>query len=378
MGHMSDLAEELRSMAGPLTRTAARLEDPDIAQPLEALESAAGDLSRAWSGSQLGYHSTVYYVGFAPPPPGAHFSPEWGLKGVFQGSTGEWREYRYEDVLAVIRERAGNPDLSTAEYESKQAREAMQASQVDAVSVLHTFLTAHPDEFLSSIKAEIEGLFVLTKSQGVRAQMPNGGTFMSRDSVALSQGIRPAPHQEVLAEVVALRAPFLSSRELAVLVSRAAAHIERVTRNHQRASQPVGDRVFIGHGRSLLWRELKDFLQDRLHLPWDEFNRVPVAGVTNITRLSEMLDSAGVAFLLLTGEDERADGEAMARQNVVHEAGLFQGRLGFTRAIVLLEEGCAEFSNIQGLGQIRFPRGRISAVFEEVRQVLEREGLLDT
>ncbi len=208
--------------------------------------------------------------------------------------------------------------------------------------------------------------------------MPNGGTFMSRDSVALSQGIRPAPHQEVLAEVVALRAPFLSSRELAVLVSRAAAHIERVTRNHQRASQPVGDRVFIGHGRSLLWRELKDFLQDRLHLPWDEFNRVPVAGVTNITRLSEMLDSAGVAFLLLTGEDERADGEAMARQNVVHEAGLFQGRLGFTRAIVLLEEGCAEFSNIQGLGQIRFPRGRISAVFEEVRQVLEREGLLDT
>ena len=30
-----------------------------------------------------------------------------------------------------------------------------------------------------------------------------------------------------------------------------------------------------------------------------------------------------------------ADGDLQARMNVVHEAGLFQGRLGFTKAIVL-------------------------------------------
>jgi predicted nucleotide-binding protein len=42
--------------------------------------------------------------------------------------------------------------------------------------------------------------------------------------------------------------------------------------------------------------------------------------------------------------------------NVVHEAGLFQGRLGFTRAIIMLEEGCEEFSNIEGLGQLRLNR----------------------
>jgi predicted nucleotide-binding protein len=62
--------------------------------------------------------------------------------------------------------------------------------------------------------------------------------------------------------------------------------------------------------------------------------------------------------------------------NVIHEVGLFQGRLGFTRAIVLVEEGCQEFSNIQGLGQIRFPVGNISACFEEVRRVLEREAVI--
>jgi predicted nucleotide-binding protein len=80
----------------------------------------------------------------------------------------------------------------------------------------------------------------------------------------------------------------------------------------------------------------------------------------------------------MTAEDELADGKIQARTNVVHEAGLFQGRLGFSRAIILLEEGCDEFSNIQGLGQIRFPKGNIKAVFEEIRLVLEREGLLES
>ena len=44
-----------------------------------------------------------------------------------------------------------------------------------------------------------------------------------------------------------------------------------------------------------------------------------------------------------------------ARENVVHEAGLYQGKLGFSKAIILLEEGCEALSNVQGLGQIRFP-----------------------
>lgn len=44
----------------------------------------------------------------------------------------------------------------------------------------------------------------------------------------------------------------------------------------------------------------------------------------------------------------------------------------------MLEEGCEEFSNIQGLGQLRFPVGNITASFEDVRRVLEREGLIDT
>lgn len=136
-------------------------------------------------------------------------------------------------------------------------------------------------------------------------------------------------------------------------------------------------KVFIGHGQSSLWRELKDFLSDRLGLAWDEFNREAVAGFTTFERLSQMLAEAKFAFLIMTAEDEHIDQALHARENVVHEVGLFQGSLGPKRAIILLEEGCAEFSNIIGLSQIRFPRGRISAAFEEIRRVLEREGIIE-
>jgi hypothetical protein len=121
---------------------------------------------------------------------------------------------------------------------------------------------------------------------------------------------------------------------------------------------------------------LQGFIQGWLEFPWDEFNRVPVAGVTNIAPLSEMLDAA-IAFLIMAGEDEQADAKLHARMIVVHEAGLFQGRLRFTRAIVLLEEGCKRFSNIEGLGQIGFPNGNLKAVRDEVRRVLEREDNLE-
>ena len=199
---------------------------------------------------------------------------------------------------------------------------------------------------------------------------------MTRDTLALGQGNRVPPHISVAAEVLSIRQSFVICKAAADICVKAASHLERKNRKKVAADR-IGTNVFIGHGRSLVWREVKDFVQDRLGLPWDEFNRVPVAGVTNIARLSEMLDAAAIALLVLTAEDELADGDIQARMNVVHEAGLFQGRLGFTKAILLLEDGCKEFTNVQGLGQIRFPKGQVSSTFEELRRVLEREGLIE-
>lgn len=146
----------------------------------------------------------------------------------------------------------------------------------------------------------------------------------------------------------------------------------------RRKPSTLGEKVFIGHGRSLLWKNLKDFISERLHLPYEEFNREPTAGKSIKDRLEEMLNESSFAFLIMTAEDEHGDKTFHARENVIHEIGLFQGRLGFSKAIVLLEEGCEEFSNIHGLTQIRFPKEDILAKSEELRRVLEREGVLTT
>jgi predicted nucleotide-binding protein len=89
--------------------------------------------------------------------------------------------------------------------------------------------------------------------------------------------------------------------------------------------------------------------------------------------LEDMLSNSSFAVLVLTGEDETADGELRARQNVVHETGLFQGKLGFRKAIVLFEHGAEEFSNIHGIEQIRFSKGNIRETFGDVLATIKRE-----
>jgi predicted nucleotide-binding protein len=131
--------------------------------------------------------------------------------------------------------------------------------------------------------------------------------------------------------------------------------------------------IFIGHGHDEQWRALKDFLQRSKGYVVVFYESEPRAGYSTIDNLQRMLNAANMALILHTAEDETKDGRVRARENTVHEAGLFQGKLGFSRAIILLEEGVEEYSNIQGLAQVRFPKDQISTAFGEVMQTIQRE-----
>lgn len=293
-----------------------------------------------------------------------------------QDTVGDWREYRFDDVINSIKQKAGNPDTTQQEKNSKAITKEFEEAQSSALSLLSGVIESRKDDkFLKDIVEKVEGIKVFGVSDFIDVMRPRG-QMMSRDMPAIQAGLHTPPHISVLANIHAIQYPFTACDELSKLSRRSASHLQNLEK-HKTKSERIGTNVFIGHGRSPAWKDLKDFIQDRMHLPWDEFNRVPVAGFTNIARLSQMLDESAIAFLLMTAEDELVDGKQHARQNVIHEAGLFQGRLGFERAIILLEEGCEEFSNVQGLGQIRFPRGNVSAVFEDIRRVLEREKLVD-
>lgn len=131
--------------------------------------------------------------------------------------------------------------------------------------------------------------------------------------------------------------------------------------------------VFIGHGQSALWRVLKDHLQDQHKIEVIAYETGAIAGYSVKDNLEKMVQKSSFALLILTGEDEQKDGTLRARQNVVHEAGLFQGRLGFSRAIMIVEEGVEDFSNISGIHQIRFSKGNIKETFGDILATLQRE-----
>lgn len=132
-------------------------------------------------------------------------------------------------------------------------------------------------------------------------------------------------------------------------------------------------KIFIGHGRSPQWEVLRDFLVKEHQLKVEAYEIGARAGLTTKEILEEMLEKFSFALLVMTGEDEDAEGKLHARENVIHEVGLFQGKLGFRRAIVLLEQGTEEFSNIRGIEQIRFEKSLIKEKFGEVIETLERE-----
>lgn len=351
-------------------------DDEYIQKNKEILQANLDQIAAAFSGSFLGYHASIYYRGFETPLPGDHFSSEWGFGGVFGPATSSnWVEYTTEAVTDAAKTNVSEDYETRLIALSEHAMTIYEEGHNTILTILDILLDKEKSSTLDRIKTEIENRKKqMPRDKLINAMLPKG-SLMSRDMTAISQGVRVPPHIALMAQEMSLYSPF-TSIELLIKSCKSLLGYMEIHDMIDKTSTTKAERIFIGHGRSLVWRELKDFIQDRLHLSWEEFNREPTAGQATTERLQAMVDNSCFAFLVMTAEDEHKDTTLHARENVIHEAGLFQGRLGFRKAIILLEDGCKEFSNITGLGQLQFPKGQISAVFEEVRRVLEREKII--
>ena len=379
---MPDSLKELKQIAHEIDDLLERAQEMGILSTLERLDKAAKDVGASASNSWFGYQANVYFKDFGKPSKDAFFSKRHGLSPRTQyapdrtsegrRTTGSWREYDTDSVINTIFSRAGNPSLNDALDFYQKAKEDILRLQKDLLSILEIASKEAPSEFLNNMKQETNNISLVSEQELISNWAPE--ERKTDDNRAIRDGLQTPLHLRVLAQVEEIEGSLKATKTIRDIAKYTESHIARL-RQHIPHINPGGTRVFLGHGHSPAWRELQDFLQIRLGLSTDEFNRVSAAGLPTSERLSTMMGTAGIAFLIMTGEDEQAHGSLRARENVVHEAGLFQGRLGFGKAIVLLEEGCKEFSNIAGLGHIPFPNNNIAAAFEEVRKVLEREGL---
>ena len=369
---MNDVLEIIQK----LKENIKEFEKTSIEELVKKIFSVTNLFSNAWSKSWIGYQARVYYKNFQNPPAGDYFSIEWGFYSAFSNPTSEnWAEYTFDYVLKEIKRRAGLSDGVIEEIANKIKiiQSDFEHHKKNFIDIVEIDYYKNKDKYLEKILDDAIKAKVFAQDDFLKARVPT--QIITRDDIAMSQGIQYPPHISYESYFLSL----LSTKQALQDVLDQANKYYKYYNSSQSIDtiKTIGtNKIFIGHGRSVIWKDLKDFLEDRLNLEWEEFNREPVAGYSNKERLLKMLDSSVFAFIILTAEDIQIDGTFNPRLNVVHEIGLFQGKLGFTKAIILLEEGCEEFSNIHGIGQIRFPKNNIEAKFEEIRKVLERENII--
>jgi hypothetical protein len=89
------------------------------------------------------------------------------------------------------------------------------------------------------------------------------------------------------------------------------------------------------------WLLLRDHLRDQHGYRIQAYEIGARAAHTIRDILDEMLSKSSFALLVMTPEDEAGDGAFNPTMNVVHELGLFHGRLGFAPAVACGREGAS-------------------------------------
>jgi len=138
--------------------------------------------------------------------------------------------------------------------------------------------------------------------------------------------------------------------------------------------QPTG--VLLVHDEDPQWRAVRRFIAEDCRLMTYEVSSVDMEPDDFIELMREHLARCSFAVCLLCATETMADGHIRADQDIVYQAGLFQGRYGFGRVAILAEEGCGTFSNIAGLIRLSYPPKLVDSTFFELERMLRREGLI--
>jgi uncharacterized protein (TIGR02391 family) len=225
-------SDELAQIAVRLSAQAEKGLDPEVTGPIQSLREAINKIAKSFSGSWLGYHACVYYDGFKSPPPGAHFSKEWGLRQFNgdMGTKGIWREYDPEEVKNNIYTLAGNPNIELIREILKESEPAFKNARSEIISIVSSDLYNNNDDYLYSLLEEVKNIEYLDKGKILR-KMVGTGKFTTQDTRAAEQGIRYPPHKVVDAETIELHNATALLVELSNISKKINSHLLRRKNN---------------------------------------------------------------------------------------------------------------------------------------------------
>jgi len=273
--------------------------------------------------------------------------------------------------LALVAARNRDATSQTAPHIGHDMRQTLAAIGKDYYTIAgidDLFLSAgareewwvEPSRAPSSTRAErvfgwIEGVCLHAPSDSVALIRQVGRAVLANPSLAADQ------HENLRAAVERLGSAVESTPAADSTVPR--------------GESPSREKIFIGHGRSKIYQELVLHLQGEwvAEVVFFESEDRTAQQITQV--LETMLRGATVALIIMTGEDQQVGGAVRARQNVIHEAGLFHARLGFDRVALLKPSGVEKFTNMDGLIYVPLDEQNIEHSFTRIDRFLRNCGL---
>jgi hypothetical protein len=208
------LKEQLQSF-----RAEAGKEADAIQSAINPLMAAVQAIGKAWCGSWIGYHSTLYWKGLKPAPIGA-FDQNWGL---MRGNPG-WVPMDYEGVREVVEhKRAQSLDQIMARVKTLEGK---ANDMRDAVLVALSPYRRRPgfeaeEKLAENLEEEKWGL---SWQDIAKVSMPK--SYISRDQQAMSEGPKAPPHVIYESQLLAMQATMGAVETFGKKASRALAQVE--------------------------------------------------------------------------------------------------------------------------------------------------------
>ena len=321
---------------------------------LEKLEGQVERIERAWSKSWIGYQAELYFGDFQPAP---RYDIDWG------GTPEGWARYDSEAVRHEIEQQAG-VELSELVDLTRQYHELINETRRDIDVALA------PAEDMPDLSDDCERL----KQVVERDWPPMANAILNswtprqagtRDQTAVFQGLTIPPHKRVAARLAESRGVLSAGEEMLADLDRIARRLgARVTAKRgstpvsdasEGRVQPIGNEVFIVHGRDTETKLTVARFIDQLGLESVILHEQPNEGMTLVEKLIATGSRALFAVVVLSPDDvggladEKPVLKARARQNVIFEMGYFIGLLGRANVCAVVTAGLEKPSDIDGV-----------------------------
>jgi len=165
---------------------------------LNKLSEIINRIEESWSGSWIGFHSSLYFKGFKKPKWNEGFDSEWGS---INGIPETWEEKNYDDIASFIATNyKGKNIFEIQNFLSQQVENAkeLQTELCTELSLIRNFKNFDKE---IEILEKIEKInWDISQADFIEYRMPK--QVSSRDSFAVSQGIKTPPHIQYQANII--------------------------------------------------------------------------------------------------------------------------------------------------------------------------------